>query len=110
MSGGDQMSFGKIETNGEYKPNASLFRHLLLLLGLPTRHRAAVGVCSGECSGRGLPWVQLAGTAALDPPQLGCKHFDGMLDGTIATVRNARWRKVICDSLETSSLETKQPA
>src|SRR4051812_22260293 len=32
------------------------------------------------------------------------------LDGTTATVPNDRWRKVICDSQETWSLETKQPA
>ena len=35
----------------------------------------------------------------------------GVLDGGTATVRNARWRKVICaESLEAKSLETKQPA
>jgi len=34
-----------------------------------------------------------------------------VLDGATATVRNARWRKVICaESLEAKSLETKQPA
>ena len=33
-----------------------------------------------------------------------------VLDGTPATVPNARWRKVICDSQETESPETKQPA
>ena len=34
-----------------------------------------------------------------------------VLDGAMATVRNARWRKVICaESLEAESLETKQPA
>ena len=33
-----------------------------------------------------------------------------MLDGAMATVPNARWRKLICDSLEAESLETKQPA
>ena len=33
------------------------------------------------------------------------------LDGATATVPNARWRKVICaESLESLSLETKQPA
>src|SRR3954468_20050415 len=45
---------------------------------------------------------------------LHATYSDGsgaVLDGAIATVRNSRWRKVICaESLESSSLETKQPA
>ena len=37
--------------------------------------------------------------------------FADALDDSIDTVRNARWRKVICaESLEAESLETEQPA
>ena len=39
------------------------------------------------------------------------RSFADALDGAKATVPNARWRKVICDSLmEIESPETKQPA
>src|SRR5215207_2748235 len=46
------------------------------------------------------PWHCVRRSAATRAP----------LDAATATVRNARWRKVICDSLETQSPETKQPA
>ena len=61
--------------------------------------------------------------AVQDPPdgrellgRKGLRSLDGAgsnntLDDITATVRNARWRKVICANiLESLSLETKQPA
>jgi len=46
----------------------------------------------------------------IGPHVPACSDGHDALDGATATVRNARWRKVICDSLEKSSPETKQPA
>jgi len=52
---------------------------------------------------------ELLGREGLARP--GWCRFNSTLDGAKTTVRNARWRKVICaESLEAESLETKQPA
>jgi len=51
--------------------------------------------------------VQMGACLGMGP---GGSYDDDVLDGAMATVPNARWRKAICDSLESLSLETKQPA